>query len=685
MRILRLIGIGFVLALILAVFLARATLAAYENVDSSLQDQSAYLSLGLQIRHHLALTDGSRHPLYPFLLTPIAHRELDYFTTAKLISILIGLAGLLAIYAVARRCTSQSGALAVTLMMALNEQYGTVAGYVNVEVLLVPLTFVAWYWAGKANQSFAGRDRKKDKYAMVAGCLAGLVYLAKGTGVLLVMAVVAAWIWIRGLAFVKHKTTWYFAAGFSIIAMPLWIYNLARYGNPFFNVNTFHIVWLDQWENRYVYSPLELPTFATYIKTHTIGEIWGRLVYGIAHVPNQWYGASRLFWFPPPSASWVMWSSLGIGLLVLVVLIHRASQRWQIRREWFLFSLAVIIFFYLSFAWYYPVSDAYRFILPLVPVLYLALLWLLQEGTASFHRAKKWISGALTLVCLTLPIAYLIYRASDLALLTRMQTHDQQVNERKVCFMKTLLQHTRAGEHILLGPDDLPRWIAFDREALRIPYLRQDWYSFNTWLATQGVRHAVLDHITWERRTSLLSQYWKYQDGLFAAELPPGWDLIEPAASPCAPCLFTFDAASLEPEHPLSVQYDDIFTLIGYDVDPDPVQAGQPWRVTAYWRVLRPFKEGIHVFVHVLEGSGTFIGQHDSQMIQGQILDHELLPGTIVWNSHPLPPLTDGTYSLRIGLYWWDNQARLSAVQEGKLVPDAYPEAGEVAVRSGDH
>jgi len=422
------------------------------------------------------------------------------------------------------------------------------------------------------------------------------------------------------------------------------------------------------------------------LQTHTTEESIRRLVNGVIRAPRQWYQSARPFWFPHYPPSWVTWGCFGVGMLVLVKVTHRVIQHWQARRGWFLFSLIAIGLFYLSFGWYHPVSIAPRFVLPLVPMLYITLLWLLWEETSFSPRLQRWISGCLVLICLIQAGIYLGQHVADLRLLAQMRAYDQQDNEGSVRFMKAVIQQTHPGEPVILGPTHaLTEWLAFDREKLFVPHVRQDWHSFSTWLAERSVRYIVLDHECWKRRHSLLAQYWDFQDGLVATELPPGWTLIEPSSFPCDPCLFAFDRASLEPENPASIRYGDLFALLGYDIEPSPPQPGKPWRITLYWQVLNPVDEDIHVFVHLLDDAGNFVGQHDSAMVQGRPPDYALLPDTIVRNSHPLPPLSCGTYSVYVGLYRWETQERLSAIREEQLVLNAYPEVVKVTVQPSDH
>ena len=233
----------------------------------------------------------------------------------------------------------------------------------------------------------------------------------------------------------------------------------------------------------------------------------------------------------------------------------------------------------------------------------------------------------------------------------------------------------------------MAEWLAFDRQLLPIPYVRQDWHSFSTWLAAREVRYVVVDYESWDRRRLLLGQYFDYDLGLQAAELPPGWALVEPSAFPCNPCMFSYDGTSVAdavPAVPTALVYDDAFTLVGYDVDPSPPQPEQPWRVTLSWQALRVVEDDVHVFVHVVDQDGQLVAQHDSVMAEGRLPASLLVPHTTIRDSHPLPPLPPGHYSLYVGMYRWETLERLPAFDHGRAVPDAYPAAGDIVVASDD-
>lgn len=59
-----------------------------------------------------------------------------------------------------------------------------------------------------------------------------------------------------------------------------------------------------------------------------------------------------------------------------------------------------------------------------------------------------------------------------------------------------------------------------------------------------------------------------------------------------------------QPQHPLEVSFEDKITLIGYDVSPTPVTAGETLTITWHWRVDRAVEDGWKLFTHVTDDRG---------------------------------------------------------------------------------
>lgn len=58
------------------------------------------------------------------------------------------------------------------------------------------------------------------------------------------------------------------------------------------------------------------------------------------------------------------------------------------------------------------------------------------------------------------------------------------------------------------------------------------------------------------------------------------------------------------PEHPLDVQFANGVSLLGYDLEPDTVVAGQPFTITWHWHATQDLDDGWQLFTHVADASG---------------------------------------------------------------------------------
>ncbi|MGC9523817.1 MAG: ArnT family glycosyltransferase, partial [Anaerolineae bacterium] len=527
--------LGLLLVLALVAFASSVIPLAFNNTRSADWDQASYLMVGLRIARGTALTDGNRNPLYPLLLAPIAERDIGYFTHAKWLSLGLGIAGLVVVYFVSRYYVGPVGALLVTLMLAHNIQYQQAASHVDVEVLLTPLFYLAWHSSCRVLAALDSGEKGLTSSAVLAGVWSGLSYLAKGTGLLLIPLFIATLVVLAGSRYLKRREILIFMLTFIVVASPLWLYNWVTYGSPYYNVNTTHYMWNDSWEDNYVHASEELPTALTYLQTHTVTDMWERLIKGLETVPQQWYGALHIYGMPQgiTGTAWV------VAVLAAVSLAAAGVTSWKTSRTWFLLTLTGILGFALLFAWYHPIDDAPRFVLPWVPVVYLVPLWSLR--TLIPPKVRTWLSrGAGALAALVIIIT-LWHRPLPLNLLRNMSSHDRRAEAEGIAFMAELLKQTDAGESVAIGPThDLPYWLAFDRRLMHIPYTRPNWPSFQTWLFRNDIRTVVINEEVWNRRRILLSKALaKTDQGLIGQQLPPGWKLNEPAAFPCSTCMFT--------------------------------------------------------------------------------------------------------------------------------------------------
>jgi hypothetical protein len=118
----------------------------------------------------------------------------------------------------------------------------------------------------------------------------------------------------------------------------------------------------------------------------------------------------------------------------------------------------------------------------------------------------------------------------------------------------------------------------------------------------------------------------------------------------------------------------DHLRLLGLDLEPRPLVAGEPFTVTLWWRAESTTDARYKVFVHLDRSDGHLLAQDDSEPAQATRPTSGWLPGEVVADPHRIAPpigLPAGDYVLGIGLYDPVSGARLSLTDDkGKAVPE---------------
>jgi uncharacterized membrane protein len=141
--------------------------------------------------------------------------------------------------------------------------------------------------------------------------------------------------------------------------------------------------------------------------------------------------------------------------------------------------------------------------------------------------------------------------------------------------------------------------------------------------------------------------------------------------------------SDLQPSNPVQANLDGKMELRGYDVSPGVGQAGGDLEVTLYWRALAPMDRDYTVFVHLVGSDDQLVAQHDGQpWWEVSLPTSTWQPGELLRDRHTLSlpaDLAAGTYSLRIGVYFWENLERLP-VMENNVPVNNYVDLGKLDV-----
>ena len=110
---------------------------------------------------------------------------------------------------------------------------------------------------------------------------------------------------------------------------------------------------------------------------------------------------------------------------------------------------------------------------------------------------------------------------------------------------------------------------------------------------------------------------------------------------------------------PVQVQVGDVAQILASDVSPARVPGYL--EVTIYWLALKENAADYHVFVHVLDGAGQVVAQHDGFPVGGFTPTTRWRPGEIIKDAYhiPLPPgYLPGTYTVKAGMYAYADTIR---------------------------
>jgi hypothetical protein len=102
-------------------------------------------------------------------------------------------------------------------------------------------------------------------------------------------------------------------------------------------------------------------------------------------------------------------------------------------------------------------------------------------------------------------------------------------------------------------------------------------------------------------------------------------------------------------EHPLSVTFDGVIALEGYEFNPD-----KPLQVTLFWRRLSEEGADYKITLRLLDAEGSIVGQRDDRPYRGAFPTNAWPVGVLLSESVDLPlvdALPPGEYSVVIGLY----------------------------------
>jgi 6-pyruvoyl-tetrahydropterin synthase related domain len=126
----------------------------------------------------------------------------------------------------------------------------------------------------------------------------------------------------------------------------------------------------------------------------------------------------------------------------------------------------------------------------------------------------------------------------------------------------------------------------------------------------------------------------------------------------------------------VNAMVEDVALFLGYDVE--NARGADALDVTLYWLALRDVGADLKTFVHLLDGGGQVVAQHDGDPVGGFTPTTRWRSGEVIADRHRLswpPGLSAGSYVLKAGMYQFQP---LRNLQTEPATPDQRIYLGEV-------
>ncbi len=361
------------------------------NTDPKQSDQSAYMSYARKLKEsgYTYVGERNRMPLFPILSSVVYEEgmaEETFFLRGKWFNVGLSVLLLGALFVVYRQQLPLHAALNLLAITAFT-LFAFKAPCFQGELLYYTLSFLGFWLLSRL------LARPRIGRGVAAGAVLALAQYTKASallslGVFLGVSLLSVACerrardarpagWLRDALRSPHLA----AAGaclcaFLVLLSPYLIHSKQQYGRYFYNVNTTFYMWYDSWEevkqgtrahgDRKGWPTMpeeEIPTPARYLQTHTLGDIAQRELHGIWVLLRDRINSYGYFKYAV--GAW----ALGVALAIRrrdVVRCYVARYRWVA-----LYWLVALVGYFLTYAWWVPISPAPRLVL----ALFLPYMW----------------------------------------------------------------------------------------------------------------------------------------------------------------------------------------------------------------------------------------------------------------------------------------------------------------------
>ena len=401
--------------------------ASQANQDMNASDQLAYLRL---VERNVpapwpAIIDGTRNPLFPWLLKPwYSPDRAQLFATAKTVSIIFGMiaSAVLGCYFLLRLPLLPAVVLTLLGTYAVILPVSTVVG---AEVVFYVAFFFLWvcFW----------RMLTTDRLLTYAagGFICALAYLAKPSTQLLTLVFFLLSLAALRQGFSSDKlrrlllASGVFLGCFLLPVLPRAWSAWQQYGDPFQSCSAY-CFWTENWDEAHprlgYYSRRRIaelpesqrPSMTNYWQNHTYAQMLGRMGDGVPVQAQNFFLPEKTLKLnrKPAKMTRLLIGARGaypVALLCLTMSLaltarsapEERDERCSRRALWWLSGLAFAVHF-LAFAFYTPVSPGARFIM----ATYLPMLFALAIGIESLRNLKprQWREGLYRITYLAMAI-----------------------------------------------------------------------------------------------------------------------------------------------------------------------------------------------------------------------------------------------------------------------------------------
>ncbi len=549
--------IGFILILVLFGAGTYSESLWLPPIDDS--DEMAYLGEASWIAEHggaalliIRCYEGeypydNRHPLTAWWVSPWAAQSLRAVRPMRAAKVLLAVGALALTFALCRRMMSPVAALAVMALLAASQNWYMKSRVVCAEPTIYAFFFLAW-------ALIAGLLVPRGRWFW-AGAAVALAWLTKGTALILLAALPLAAILFVALQ--ARHTGWQtvslwrpvalLLAGFLVVASPLLVRNVVRFGNPFYNRNS-ALMWADDDGAQHMTpeqsreNPL---TPMAYLKRHSAGDIVERMSFGLRKQVPRLLGSLAV---APDFGVLPRVLSLMLSAAIVLLGLWGAATRWK---TWAgLFTLVLVALTLLLFAWHSPITYASRFAATLAPVLAAAAFALAPQAPAPWsERAARWALRAAGPV-VVLALLLLALRV-DYGSLRQWPRGEVPMTPEHRFLLDWIQEHAgRRGEVCFQTPFLAPRypvaWLLTPSTPLRNVPPFKDFATLQRHMDAAGARYLIVERDSMRDRWDIFAPFFDvdYRGAVVIRSCPPGWRFRE--ADPFPPADFVI----LERESP---------------------------------------------------------------------------------------------------------------------------------------